>query len=168
MIFDLSVLCFMKISRIGIFILIALVSTASLCACEEEEIHKSRFGQTDATTDGKVLISIYGEREEPEEEAGETSGGLSKTAKQLDIEDLPSGIKKMTGICDAINLACVAQYKAYSFEDSDFMWHCVHMYVCNCTDRDMGFERVGDSIDADPNIINDVMYAMFGATTVLY
>ncbi|MCR5672392.1 MAG: hypothetical protein K6F87_01585 [Lachnospiraceae bacterium] len=153
----------MKISRIGSLILILFILAAVLSACGKEDVAKSRFGQVDATADGKLLIGGGDDTASDDtEEDGATSSGLSKTAKTLDIDNLPPGVKMMVDICDAINMTCVEQYKAYSSDDSDFMWHCVHVYVCNCTDRSMGFIRTGDAVDADPKIVNDIMYAMFG------
>ncbi len=139
-----------------------------LCACEKETAPKSSFGNVDPMEDGDVLIDSAngGEDEtiEPEEEPEEavTGGGSMKTSINLDVDRPNPEVKRMVGLCDAINMACVEQQKAYTAEDSEFMWHCVHLYVGESTDKDMGFTRVGDSIDADPVIINDIMYAMFG------
>ena len=83
----------MKISKIGLYILITFTTALFMCACEEEEIPKSSFGQTDITQDGKLLIGEDGEEEDEEDQESRTSGTLSKTAKQLDLEELPSGIK---------------------------------------------------------------------------
>ncbi len=152
----------------GIVKLIMMITVASLClcACEEDAAPKSSFGEGDVLTDGEVLIGDTSEEEqsEGEESANEptTSASTIKTSKRLDLEMLPAPVKRMAGLCDAINIACVDQRTAYNADDPEFVWHCVHMYVVNSTDKDMGFKRVDSLVDAEPNVVTQVIYAMFG------
>ncbi|MBO4890803.1 MAG: hypothetical protein J5574_07410 [Lachnospiraceae bacterium] len=141
------------------------VMSSCLCACGKEPAPKSSFGQVDAMQDGTLLIdnSVPREERETAEDVIEaTSASTLKTAKSLDVEDLPEGVARMAGLCDAINMACVEKQSAYSFENSDFMWHCVHLYVGNCTDKALKLTRVSNYVDVNPGILNQIMYAMFG------
>ncbi len=149
------------ISIISLLTLSALV----LCGCKSEPVSKTRFGQVDAMEDGPVLANINGEPlaegQGPSQESLTVSTPL-KTAKSLDVDDLPENIEKMIGLCDAINMVCVEKQKTYTADDDDFMWHCIHVFVGSCTDRKMGLERVGSYIEADQETIRDIMFAMFG------
>ena len=142
----------MKTSFIRSFFIILTVLSLCLCACEEEPVPKKSFGEVDALTDGAVLISDTAEEDAGDEQElsneTATSDSTIKTSLRIDTENLTPAMKKMVGLCDAINMAGVEMREIYSFEDPDFVWHCVHLYVCNCTDKNMGFKRV--------------IYAMFG------
>lgn len=135
-----------------------------LSGCGDEPVAKSSFGSVDPMQDGQVLAEsiISDPAEDDETEDGSTGDTPSKTAKQLDVNALPAEVMRMAQLCDALNMGCVEHQSGYSSDDTDFMWHCVHIYACNCTDKDMGFTTVGDYIEADPWTINDVLYAMFG------
>lgn len=150
-------------------ILVSMLSVSVLlCACQEEEAQKSSFGKVDPMEDGDILINSANVGDDETEESAEepeeavTGGGSMKTSINLDVDRPNPEVRRMVGLCDAINMTCVELQKAYTSEDSEFVWHCIHLYVAESTDKDMGFTRVGGVIDADPAIINDVMYAMFG------
>lgn len=148
-----------------ITISIGMMFAVMLAGCAPAAVPKSSFGQVDVIQDGEVLVdSVNGKAEdEPsEEEESATSDSPMRTATTLDPADLPYSILQMAGLCDAINMACVEQQKIYAADDNDFVWHCVHLYVCNCTDRSMGFKNIGEYVEADPRIVNNVIYAMFG------
>ena len=141
------------------------VMSSCLCACKETPAQKSSFGQVDAMQDGALLIdnSIPREEREASEEVIEaTSASTLKTAKSLDVEDLPEGVARMAGLCDAINMTCVELQSAYTQDNNDFMWHCVHLYVGNSTDKALKLTRVGGYVDVAPNTVNEIMYSMFG------
>ncbi len=148
-------------------IIIALLS-ACLCGCNEEPEKKSRFGEVDAMQDG-AFLSDNTKRSSSSETAEETeisekltTDSTIKTSKSLDVDDLPEGIARMVGVCDAINMACVENQKAYNQSDAELVWRCVHMYVTSCSDKKMKFTRVSEYVEADPQIISDVILAMFG------
>ena len=156
----------MRISQIAPVIVISLLSL-SLVACKDAQPQKSSFGEVDPMVDGQVLAESVVEDDAIGDSDGSsedelTSDTPSKTSKQLDPQDLPDDIKRMADLCDAINMGCVENQSAYSADDTELIWHCVHLYVTNCTDKIMGFTTVGDYYEADPRIINDVIYAMFG------
>ena len=148
--------------------LIMTIAVSALClsACEPDPVPKSNFGEGDVLTDGEVLIGDTSEEEQSQgEESGDeptTSASTIKTSKRLDLEMLPAGVKRMSGLCGAINMACVEQRKAYNADDPEFVWHCVHLYVVNCSDKEMEFKRVDSVVDAEPNVITQLIYAMFG------
>ena len=146
-------------------IIIATALSCSLCACKKEPAPKVSFGQVDAMQDGALLIDNElpeGERENSTAAESATSASTLKTAKSLDVEDLPENVARMAALCDAVNMTCVEQQSAYTQDNSDFMWHCVHMYFGNCTDKAMKLEKVAGYVDAEPGIVSDVFYAMFG------
>lgn len=155
----------MKNHDLLLIIASAAVLAACLCACRQDPAPKSPFGQIDATQDGVVLVS---NAEEGSDESGDgeedekTTTDTIKTSTQLDVNDLPVGIQRMTALCDAVNMACVELQKVYSADNNELIWHSVHMYVGNCKDADMGFKRVGEYIEADPKIVDAAIYAMFG------
>lgn len=157
----------MRSSGITRSIFILLLSFA-LTACEEESVQKSSFGEVDVLADGDVLFSPQNfddeetEGEEEKEEDSATGNTSMKTASSVDLNDIPDSISKMTLLCDAINMACVEQQTAYKADNAGFVWHCVHLYVGNCNDKRMGFKKVGDSVEADPSKVIEVVYAMFG------
>ena len=144
----------------------ALLCMPVLCGCKEQQVEKSSFGQVDVFSDGDVLVDDVNGESEPETEISEeqllTSDRPIKTSSKLDVDSLPAEVTKMIGLCDAINMSCVELQSAYNSSDTDFVWHCVHMYVANCRDEEMGFIKVGDCYEADPKIVNAVIYAMFG------
>lgn len=144
-----------------------LICMVVLCGCKQQHVEKSSFGQVDVFSDGEVLVDDVDSESDPdEEEAAEEQFASSerpiKTSSKLDVDLLPPEVEEMVGLCDAINMTCVELQSAYNFTNTDFVWHCVHMYVSNCKDERMGFEKVGDSCEADPKIVNAVIYAMFG------
>ena len=145
-------------------LILIVISSFALGACKSEPVTKTRFGQTDAMQDGPLLAYIDGTVISTEEGEGETTTGSTplKTAKSLEVDNLPANIEKMVGLCDAINMACVEMQEIYSPDDDDFMWHCVHLFASNCTDRKMGLERVGSYVEADQETVRDIMFAMFG------
>ncbi len=155
---------------ISIISLISLLSL-TLCGCKSEPAQKTRFGQTDAMQDGATLANINGEVivGENDEVEGEviTGGAPIKTAKSLNVDELPANIEKMVGLCDAINMVCVKKQKTYSPDDEDFIWHCVHMYIGNCNDKKMQLSRVGNYIEADPKVVKDIVFAISGKLRVL-
>ncbi len=148
--------------------IIAILAAYALCGCGEQDIaNKSSFGQVDAMQDGKVLIKSGNDAEDDDENADKednaaTGSATIKTAKTLDVEELPGDVADMAGLCDAINMACVEQQKIYDHNDAGLVWHCVHLYVCNCNDKRMGFETISDYREASPRVVDDVIYAMFG------
>ena len=146
-------------------IIVAAALSLGLCACKTEPVPKVSFGQVDAMQDGSLLIDNSDPDKGHSDDADEnetTSGSVLKTAKSLEVDALPEGVARMAGLCDAINMTCVEMQSAYTQENNDFMWHSVHLYFGNCKDKAMKLKRVSDYIDADPAIVNDVMYAMFG------
>lgn len=154
----------MKSYRARIIFMIVCLS-AVLCSCgEEESVPKSSFGQIDAMQDGEVLL------DSGTDGSGYTDGSdddLSsekpmKTARSLDIDDLSDDLKAMAAMCDAINMTTVELGKSYGEADNDYMWHCVHIFVSDNNDRKYGFERIGDYKEADPGLVSDILYAMFG------
>ena len=150
-----------------LIVLIMIVQMACLEGCSDPEpVAKSSFGKVDAMQDGKVLSSTRadtaGEETESSEEKDITDDKPIKSARSLDVNRLPADIRMMAGLCDAINMACVEQRKVYSQTDNEFMWHSVHLFVGNCTDKQMGFRRVGNTIEAEPEVIGKIMFAMFG------
>ncbi len=157
----------MKRSRFQIFIMIVAVS-AALCSCGEEEIvPKSSFGQIDAMQDGEILL----DQEAPDDTDDATEGGAGsvissgkpmKTAKQLDVDELPDELKAMAAMCDAINLTSVELRKTYGEADDNFVWHSVHMFVVNNMGIKYGFKKVADNADAEPRTISNLIFAMFG------
>ena len=148
--------------------IISIITLSSLLlnACKSEPVKKTRFGLTDAMSDGPVLAMINGKsvtEEDSSEEEGEVATGSSlKTAKSLDIDQLPENISKMIGLCDAINMVCVEKQKAYTADDEDFMWHCAHVFVINSNDKRLGLAKAGSYIEAEPDVVKDIMCAMFG------
>ena len=157
----------MKRYYIRMIISSVLMCMVALCGCKQQQVEKSSFGQVDVFADGDVLVDdVDGESESDEEEEEEEQFASSdrpiKTSSKLDVDLLPPEVEKMVGLCDAINMTCVELQSAYNYSSTDFVWHCVHLYVSNCTDEDMGFVRVGDSCEADPKIVNAVIYSMFG------
>ncbi len=157
----------MKKSVFSRFIIILLVSACVLCACGKRDIApKSSFGEVDAMQDGQVLIPAGSNstltQEEDETEEAATGSATLKTAKTLDVSDLPKDVSDMTGLCDAINMTCVEYQQVYDHNDPVFVWHCVHLYVCNCLDKRMGFGTIPGYREASPQVIDDVIYAMFG------
>ncbi len=148
--------------RNWVFLKILIVSaavTTAFCACKDEPVKKSRFGQIDALEDGALLLDGS---DVSDEEGKATSDSMIKTSRQLDAESLPIGVQKMVDLCDAINMTCVEMARPYTQEDTQFMWHCVHIFVSSCNDKEMGFRNVGDYAEADPEVIRDVFFAMFG------
>ena len=144
---------------------ILIISALVLCGCKSEPVSKTRFGQADAMENGPVLANINGEPLADGEGATQESLTVStplKTAKSLDIDNLPENVEKMIGLCDAINMVCVEKEKTYTADDEDFMWHCVHVFVGICTDRKMGLEKSGNHIEADQDTVRDILFAMFG------
>ena len=162
----------MKDSNIRHLILITVILSLILCACKQESVPKSNFGDVDVLSDGEILINGITEEDaegsdEKEEEEAATSDSPIKTAKKLELDDLTPEITKMVALCDAINMTCVEQQKAYTADDPEFVWHCIHLYVVNCTDKEMGFKKVGDVVDASPSVVSDLIYAMFGKITAI-
>ena len=163
----------MKKSCIKIYLIISIIlvlSAVILCACEEEPAAKSGFGEIDALSDGAVLVDTdAADSDTPDDDTQEsgitTSDSMTKTSVQLNVDNLVPQVRRMVALCDAINMTCVEQQKAYDTKDNYFVWHCVHLYVGNCTDKAMGFTRGDGYVDADPDVILDVMYAMFGKIT---
>ena len=144
---------------------VIIIMSVALCGCKSEPVKKTRFGEADAMQDGPLIAYINGETANEGGTADQESLTAStplKTAKSLDIDNLPDSVEKMIGLCDAINMVCVEMQKTYTADDDDFMWHCIHVFVGNCTDRKMGLERVGSNIEADQETIRDIMFAMFG------
>ena len=127
-------------------IIVIFILSQGLCACSQEPVPKSSFGEVDALQDGAVLSYGNGVRDgEGQNEdtvQATTSDTPIKTAKSVDVDSLPAGIERMVGMCDAINMACVEMREQYGVDDSDFVWDCVHLYVANCRDRKMGFKAV--------------------------
>ncbi len=147
------------------FISLLTLSAFVLCGCKSEPVSKTRFGQVDAMEDGPVLANINGEPLGEGEGASKESMTVStplKTAKSLEVDNLPENVEKMIGLCDAINMVCVEKQKTYTADDDDFMWQCVRVFVGSCTDKKMGLERVGSYIEAEQGTIRDIMFAMFG------
>ena len=163
----------MKKSCIKIYLIISIIlvlSAVILCACEEEPAAKSGFGEIDALSDGAVLVDTdAADSDTPDDDTQEsgitTSDSMTKTSVQLNVDNLVPQVRRMVALCDAINMTCVEQQKAYDTKDNNFVWHCVHLYVANCTDKAMGFTRGDGYVDADPDIVLDIMYAMFGKIT---
>ncbi len=149
-------------------ILIISITAFGLCACSDPGIaKKSTFGEVDPMQEGQVLIGAKdgsgdGADEEQETEEAVTGNKTMKTSKTLDLTSLPAEVSDMVGLCDAINMTCVEQQKAYDQDSAEFVWHCVHMYVCNCNDKRMGIDRVADYCEVAPAIVDEVIYAMFG------
>lgn len=158
----------MRRNRFLSFSLIFLVCTVFLFSCgKKESVQKSSFGRVDPLTDGQVLIdrndnpAVMTRSKSPEKESA-PEDSLIKTAKQLDVDDLPDEIKRLAGLCDAINMTCVEQRKLYDEKDNDFVWHCVHVFANSYNDPELGFSQVGDTVDANPDVVLKVLYAMFG------
>lgn len=156
----------MKNRLFSTIIIVIFILSQGLCACSQEPVPKSSFGEVDALQDGAVLSNGNGDRtgegQNEDTVQATTSDTPIKTAKSVDVDSLPAGIERMVGMCDAINMACVEMREQYGVDNSDFVWDCVHLYVANCRDKKMGFKAVGDTIEAEPLTISAVVYAMFG------
>ncbi|MBO4904022.1 MAG: hypothetical protein J5367_02245 [Lachnospiraceae bacterium] len=151
-----------------IIISVVLISAFILCACKEERVEKSSFGQVDALTDGDILVDdVEGGDEDTDAETEEalTNDIPVKTSTQLDVDSLPDNVMRMVGLCDAINMACVEMQSAYDFKNNEFVWHCVHLYIDNCDDEKIDISRAGTTYIADPRTVSNIIYSMFGKLT---
>ncbi len=157
----------MNKSMPSLLIITVFAAACILSACGKRDIApKSSFGEVDALQDGKVLISSTSEDDGPAEEgeSEDTAVGSTpiKTAKTLEVSDLPADVAAMAGLCDAINMTCVERQQVYDQNDNAFVWQCVDNYVCNYNDRKLEFETITGYREVSPRIVDDIVYSMFG------
>lgn len=136
-------------------IAITVAVSILMTACQSDVSSRRSFGQLDPTVDGVVLSG-------DDDEADITYDDPVRTSRELDPAELPRDLQLMVPLCDAINMACVQKQKVYSGIDSTLIWHCVHLFVVNCKEKDFGIDKVGEFYEADPKTVDDAIYAMFG------
>ncbi|MCR5301542.1 MAG: hypothetical protein K6E49_03780 [Lachnospiraceae bacterium] len=158
--------------RITASLIISVLVLGSLTACTGDVApEKSSFGQVDPMADSRVLVgSVLDEDDADKDGAAEEAADVpdshaahsGKTSEELDVANLPPSIKRMAQLCDAVNLGTVETLTAYSSTSASLIWHCIHLYICNCTDEELGVTTVGDYYEADPRVVTASIYAMFG------
>lgn len=159
------------LSRIRSIIIISnlVILIGLLCACEKEKAPKSSFGEIDPLQEGQILNSNTSSEEKTttreyadEEAENGPSEEASEKGKELDVQHLPADIAKMIPICDAINQACIELNEAYSASNRSLVWRSVYAYICDSDDRSLGIKNVGEALDVDSSVVNEIIYAMFG------
>ncbi|MCR5473905.1 MAG: hypothetical protein K6F28_01740 [Lachnospiraceae bacterium] len=152
---------------------IIMILPVLICSCgKEEPVKKTPFGQVDAMKDGDILTGITDPRKDMAKKTDKKKDGagdkdVSATEsgdepKEIDVRRLSDDLKSVAGLCDAINIASVEMGKGYTEDDAAFIWHCIHAFACRYGEDSFGFERVGDTLDADPDTITKIGYSMFG------
>mgnify|MGYP007070188434 CR=1 FL=1 len=155
--------------RTTVIILNIFAALLLMCACEQEKVPKTSFGKVDPLQEGVIINNTVQTREKSTDDVSaaavnedDDSSSDKTNGKELDVDDLPSDVARMIPICDAINLACIELNEAYSASNRNLVWASVHAYVCNSDDMSLGIKPVGDALDVDSSVVNDIIYAMFG------
>ena len=155
-------------SLIAISILTLVLSC--LCSCRDKSAETAGPAASESSgnvqdTRSPVLTSADDDDEVLQDERAERLA--LDQATQLDVRNLPDDIKRMAGLCDAINMACVERRTTYGVRDGEFIWYCVRVYMCDHDDDFLGSEIVADRVDVPPETVDNILHAMFGELTAI-